>query len=687
MRFNVLFRVFGGGWLLGLLTGPVALRAGQPAFGTPQPILHPVQTRVTFGESGYADQIISGLSGSSAFYLRLPPTATLQNGQLVLYLKPSQALRLDQSSITVLVRSQPVLSARLDQLGPDAPLRIPLAVGSREPGSPFVQVELKTQLSVTDDRCKDLENPALWLKIAGESYVTFDRATNANRQLNLSNCLPAKTAILYPAQPTPADIRLVSALYTRLAAFRPYGVRLYPADHAPDSLQNLIVVGEIRRLPDRYQARLSRRPAPKQGLFFLSKPAAGSPEVLIVTGGDPEGYAKTAEAVANPNVLASAFGDFLLVDRAVTPSPAAPRSDRLTLAQLGGTPDLLQGIGSLRRSYGFRLGDFAEQPDEVEVHVDARYSGLQPGDRGFLNLYVNGVLFSSTLLDKSGLIAVSPRLKRYLLKPFNTLQAEFRFFPGTNVCQNSFLNFFAQVDVQRSFIRPTGPYSSESLSFLQFPGSFQHQPLAIIVSRAQLPAALPGVCELVRQLNAHPVATLTIPTLHTSDTDAATDASGGNLIALLDRDDAFWDRFSKAPVQFNRDFRLYSDDHNRPLITVSDTVSCGIAQVFREGKRAVLLLATGGRTTPEAFRMTARHVADPLTNLASNVLITAGPNRYFFNLTDDQSAIDYYDGEGPARDWWERYHLYVLSGLLGLVLAAFVYVRSKVKVSQAIFES
>ncbi len=650
---------------------------------TPAPAVSPA--RVTFAEAGYADQSLQGLSSTATYYLRIPPTGTLQNGQLTLLLTPSQALLLNKSSVTIQVNGQPVLSLNLNQLTPDNPISVPLSPASQQAGSPFVQVDVKTQLAISDDRCKDLENPALWLKVGQASSVTYQVAANAGKRLNLSNCLPTKTAIVYPATASPVDIRLVSALYSRLSELRPGTVGLFPASQAPDSLRNLIVVGELTSLPARYRSLLTRQPQPHQGLFVLKAATPQQPEVLFVTGSGQDGYAKTVDAVSNSTILASAFGDFLTINEARQEQLDRPQSDRLTLAQLGGQPTMMQGIGSLRQLYSFRLSDFSKQPNEIETHLEARYSGLQAGDRGYLNLYINDVLFSSTALDKSGLISVSPNVKRYLLKPFNTVQAEFRFFPGTNVCQNSFTSFFAQVDVQRSYVYSASAYSSETLSFLQYPGAFQSKPLAVVVSKSQLTQAVPGVCELVRQLNQHPAKTLTIPSVYASDSyKASTDE---NLLAILDRNDPLWALLSKAPVQFDRDFRLYGDDRSKPLFAVSDSVSCGVAQIFREGDQSVLLLSLNGTAAAGTLQNTARHLTDQLSNQASNVLIAAGPNRYVFNLTEDNASIDYYDRTDYARDWWGRYNLYILGGLLVLILLAFLYVRSKVNVSRALFEN
>ncbi|GAB3760407.1 cellulose biosynthesis cyclic di-GMP-binding regulatory protein BcsB [Spirosoma pomorum] len=641
--------------------------------------------RLTFAEAGYPDQALQGLSSTATYYLRIPPTATLQSGSLKLFLTPSQALQSNQSSVTVLVRNQPVLSLNVSQLPAGSPIVIPLSSASQEAGSPFVQVEIKTQLVITNDRCKDLENPALWLRVGSASSITYQTAYNANQKLNLSNCLAAKTAIVYPAAASATDIRLVSALYSRLTALRSEPIGLFAANQIPDSLNNLVVVGELASLPPRYRSLLPQQPQAHQGLFALRPATAGGPEILYVTGGGQDGYAKTVDAVSNPAILASAFGRFLAVSEAQQTQLTRPLSDRQSLAQLGGKSVIMQGIGSLRQLYNFRISDFSQQPDELETHLEARYSGLQAGDRGFLNLYINDVLFSSTPLDKSGLIAVSPKIKRYLLKPYNTIQAEFRFFPGTNICQNSFTSFFAQVDVQRSYLYNTTAYSAESLSFLQYPGAFQSKPLAVVVSPSQVSQAVPGVCELVRQLNLRPTSTLLIPPVYLSNAYKLSNEE--NLLAVLDRADPLWASLANAPLQFDRNFRLYGDDPSKPLFAVSDSVACGIAQVFRDKDRAVLLLSLNGPATADALRNTALHLTDQISSQASNVLISAGSNHFMFNLTEDSSNVDYYDRTDYARDWWSRYNLYVLGGLLVLVLLAFLYVRSKVRMSQALFDN
>jgi hypothetical protein len=642
------------------------------------------QSVYTFASLGYDEQSARGLSALTSYYLRIPPTAGAQGGRLVLLLTPSQALLPTNSYVTVLVRSKPVVSLRVSQLPPTGEVSVPLSAASLEPNSEFLHVEVRTRLAISDDRCQDLENPALWLNVRADSYLVLPAAVNAAERLTLANCLLTKTAIVYPAKPSPTDLRVVSALYTRLKRLRPRGVALYSDQTAPDSLPNAVVVGERNTLAPKFKARLLRPVAEGMGLFALdTKPGS---ELLFVTGSGEAGYAKTVGAVSNPTLLASAFGRFMVVNQADDARTFSPKPDRLTLEYLGGVSEMMEGIGSLRAVRSFRISDFARQPDELEVHLDARYSGLQPGDRGFLNLYVNGILLSTTALDRLGYLTMSPRISRYLLKPYNELLVEFRFYPGQSVCKNSFLNFFAQVDAKRSYLRPTRTVSPTALSFYNFPGDFQTGRVDAVVSPDQLPHAVAGMAELVSQLNNPRSEYLAIPPVYRSD-GYGLDTSKAHVLAFLGRQDGLWAKLNGVPVRFDRDFRLYNDTRSQPLFAVSDSVACAVAQVFRQDGRALMVLAANGPGPAEAFGSAARNVSDQLTNLASNVLVADRRNHYLFNLTEDQSLLSYGDEGNGLRNFWDRYNLYILAGLLVLVLLGFLYIRAKVKKSQAIFNT
>jgi hypothetical protein len=63
----------------------------------------------------------------------------------------------------------------------------------------YLKIQIKTLLTITDDPCRDLDNPAMWLKIKNYSYLSLLKSNkNFFNNVNISNCFDSKTAIVYP---------------------------------------------------------------------------------------------------------------------------------------------------------------------------------------------------------------------------------------------------------------------------------------------------------------------------------------------------------------------------------------------------------------------------------------------------------------------------------------------------------
>ena len=112
-----------------------------------------------------------------------------------------------------------------------------------------------------------------------------------------------------------------------------------------------------------------------------------------------EGYEKTITSLGNINILNSTFGDYLVVSAAENTFFKTIDENRsnLTFRQIGGTTNFMSGIGSLRSVYNFKNSDFSFTPKEVEIRVIGNYSSLAQGDRGYLNIYLNGMLINTEM--------------------------------------------------------------------------------------------------------------------------------------------------------------------------------------------------------------------------------------------------------------------------------------------------
>jgi hypothetical protein len=314
------------------------------------------------------------------------------------------------------------------------------------------------------------------------------------------------------------------------------------------------------------------------------------------------------------------------------------------------------------------------------------YGALNPGDRGFFNIYLNGSLISSEKLDVSGKLNTSVTINRYQHHKYNTLEAEFRFYPATGNCLNSFTNFFAEVDVDKSYLESKNPFITNDLSFYQYPEAFNSGTTRIVVSKSIAKYAAAAMGEIIYELNNN-INANNFPEFVYSSSFNSSDLKKYNVVALLEKNDPMMNDFPDAPIKFDKEFRLYNSDNNKIVYQLSDSVSNGLAQIFYgRSNNATLVLTATGIHQGDAFLAASKSITEQLSTLSSNVCISdANGNKYLFNINKSSENLEYIDTKSGLTRFWESYNLYILLGILVLILLAFLFVRSRIQRSQEIF--
>lgn len=672
------------------------------------------QKIVTFKALGHDDDPILGMSGSNAYFVRLDPYTEINGSKLVLYIEPSQALIKDHSFINILVADKPVYSTRLSQ---DSIQKISIALNRSllSDDKRFVKVQIKTLLTVSDDKCKDLDNPAMWVKVKGYSYFDFQQKNiqQVNTE-NISSTFETKNAIVYPANPSLADLKAVAWAYARLKKTENRNIQVYEEGKMPDTVRNYIMVGNIHHLSEAKRKLIQLNVTEGQGLFYLYKTVGNvvdtvsrvsanakgevsiqksavektvPTEILFVSGADDNGYDKAITALGNMNILNSSFGNYLVIDKAqnVFFKTIDANRSKLSLRQIGGVTNFMSGIGSLKSVYNFKNSDFSFTPKDVEIHFNGVYSGLNPNDRGFFNIYLNGMLINSQRLDQSGKLNASVTINRYQHHKYNTLEAEFRFYPATGNCANSFINFFGEIDVDKSYLESKNPFITNELSFYQYPEAFNSGTTKVVISKSVASNVAGALGEIVYELNNNINADNFPEFVYSDDLDRS-DLKKNNIVALLSKDDKIMDDFPDAPIKFNHAFRLYNNEKNQLVYSLTDSTSNGLAQIFYgRSNNAMLVLTATGKNQGEAFLAASRSITEQLSTLTSNVCITdVAGNKYLFNISKSGENLEYVDNKSTLMIFWENYNLYVLLGILVLIFMSFMYVRTKVQKSQEI---
>jgi len=671
------------------------------------------QSIVSFKSLGRDDEVIGGVSGSTSYFIKIDPDVQIEGSRLVLFLEPSQVLLRNRSFINILVNGKPVYSTRVSA---DSIMKYTLNLNKDllTEDHRFLKLQIRTLLAVSDDKCKDLDNPSMWVKVKARSYLSLVKtATSFFNNVNLSNCFDSKTAIIYPDNPTLTDLKAVGWVYARLkkTQLRPIGV--YSSTAAPDSLTNYVVVGDWANVSDDKKRYISVTPEAGQGLLYLRKTViqkmdtlvhdvvkgnevtfvrnvAMRPvpvETLFITGADETGYINTITTLANSNVIKSSYGDYLIINKAENEGVKTVDESRskLTLKDMGGITTFMEGIGALKTVYQFKNSDFSFTPKEIEVKIVGNYSNLNVTDRGFFNIYLNGILISTEKLDPTGKLNTSAIINRYELQKFNTLETEFRFYPGSGNCENSFINYFGEINVSQSYLQTRVPFIVNNLSFYQYPEAFNSGKTTIVLSRKTAPFAAATIGEIIYELNNN-IHADNYPEFVYSDKLDKSLLKKNNIIALLAKDDDLMSEFPDAPIKFNQKFRLYNNENNKVVYELNDTVSNGLAQIFYgRGNNGTLIITGTGSHLDQAFLSAAKSITDQLSTLSSNICISDVNNKYLFNISKDSDNLEYTDSKSGFAKFWEAYNLYILLIILVLILISFLYVRSRVQKSQESF--
>lgn len=653
----------------------------------------------TFESMGYDDQSIVGITGSLSYFLKVKPDDNIDQSKLVINIRASQVLNPRNSVVVVYLKDIPVWTQYVIASAIDTMFTIivPLNKKYLQEDGRFIKLKVSAKMSIGDEYCKDVDNPACWIAIKNSSYLSTSWASQIAYQRSIKEWIGEFNSVYTPVSADLDDLTAGGILYTLLKQGSAQGSAkpVYTGTYqSQDTVPGGIITGVADKLPYSVKQVI---PALQQGqgLIMIARVNVGlvSKLVLVITGADATGYKRAINTLASNRRISSAFSDKVIINEGLPSNVSIDNPSPLitSLEDIGGVPVLMEGIGGLRQKYIFSLTEFNAIPNRLTFHLESYFSVLKPDDRGFLNIYLNqNLIYNGSLMDRANFID-DIDLKPYLLSKFNTLEVEFRFHPGTNICKDGFSNFFAFVNVKSSTLTFSGERENKFYSFFNFPAEFRKVPSKIIVSSSLYNANLvSSVGELLYQLNS-PIKNdfnkLIVPQLVAADKTSLDDLRGFNLIALLDRNDPFIKNFAEIPVQADKDFEIYKDHSGLVNYNINDFSNSGMAQIFREkGSTVLLVTSLGDSSRKEAFVSVIKNFSTQLTEIESNVCIATsnGISKYFFKIPEDANSVIYKGQKNKLAIFFDTFKYWLVLLALALTLLGFFFVRSRVRKSQEI---
>ena len=337
----------------------------------------------TFKSMGYDDASITGISGSLSYFIKVKPDDNIDQSTLVLNLRASQVLNANNSFVVVYLKDEPVYTQRVITSALDTLLtfKVPLSTKYLQPDGRFIKVRVAAKMSIGDEYCKDIDNPACWLGVKNSSYISASTQVGFTYQRSIKEVIQEYNSVYTPASADVDDLMaggLVYALIRQGAASK----QVYTATYSPsDSVPAGIIAGTADKLPYAVKQAMPSV-SPGQGLIALVplNVGFGTPRyVLVVTGGDNAGYKKAISTLASNKRLSSAFSDKILVSDATFSSEVVAGASPLvtTLEELGGGGELMEGIGALRKKFNFSFTDYIADKAAVKT-IEKLNAAYQP---------------------------------------------------------------------------------------------------------------------------------------------------------------------------------------------------------------------------------------------------------------------------------------------------------------------
>jgi hypothetical protein len=304
----------------------------------------------TMEDMGYRNESIRGIAGAVNFFLKLNPKDDVNNMRLVLKIKPSQVLNRDLSAVTVSLRDEPVYTSRIFATGIDSIMTIIIDLNKRfvQPDGRFIKLRVDAKMSMTDEYCKDVDNPAVWMTVRNSTYLEVKKQEKINFTQSLKETILKYDKITTPANSDLDDLVAGGVLFSLLKQ-KEVLKELYTSNYnTTDTMTGTIVTGIYDKIPNFLKPFLPELKA-GQGCIYNVQPFGDNRYVMVVTGKDQEGYKKTINTLTNYKILNASFSYRMVIESGppnlfkTNPLPVV-----FSLEDLGATPKLMEGVDLLK---------------------------------------------------------------------------------------------------------------------------------------------------------------------------------------------------------------------------------------------------------------------------------------------------------------------------------------------------
>jgi hypothetical protein len=355
---------------------------------------------------------------------------------LKLFLKISPLLN-ERSSIKVFIEKIPVFNERINKLGSEPIIEIPIEKLKGISIGEQLDVEIFGYFSITDDRCVDEPSGNLWMMVDLES------------------------SLHYWVQ---SPILSIKDYFTATAETFNIALQQYEPSHVEAAMRLSGFLGSLT-------------PGTKIPLEF-SEFSEKEKNVFI---GD---FDKDAELFGS-NLYITPKGVDFLINKWVSVTPFSSIQfhsydtnidnsfSEITFEDLGQDHRIMRGIGDLTASIPFSLYELGGWPKRLMCTLAYSHTPVHPEERSFLKIKLNGALLEAQeVTGQGGDKSISFNIPVRYLNPLNSLEITFSYYLNRGDCKGSLPEMEVTI-FQDSFLTTSGFQEKPPLTIGSYPSVFR----------------------------------------------------------------------------------------------------------------------------------------------------------------------------------------------------------------------
>lgn len=643
--------------------------------------------QTTFSEFGYPEStVLNGPKASTVFYFN---QSSKMESMVHLEIVPSQLILKEISSITFMIGDKPVYSTFLSAFTDTIKIDLPIKPESILSG--FIKLELISNLFLSDDECRDYDEPGLWLRVTPNSYVNTESTPLSSKKPDwtIDQFIPEVENMVLSKDFTKENPDLVTYLHYYFKKYQGIDLPIhYLEDSSSLSINKAIflVNGTERSYYFPKEGELGI--TPNQGDFkmiykkVLDKNSLDSVYTsnLILSSENRDGMLKAMQFLFFQDLTSSALTDKLRVLKSTKGDSIFNFNLKNTFnfEELGLETELSTGIGKIVKN--IPLPNYLAQGNlsAMNIRIKINHKPISEGENAFTNIYLNNILIKSFKLDETGILEQDVSFKNLSLSKGSYLGIEYIYVPEGGFCDRNITDFYAQISPKESLLIPQ--YREEiPLTFSSFPRNFSGKPMDFIYDFEIQKDEISALSDLILKLNSRfeSESTPYLPSFISVVDDLKPLSSQSNKVLISKNPKRYKELFlPEQYIKFLDDYISFKSDEIPQFFDVNYETPLVYAQLFQSNKNKILMISDLSKST-KAIKTAIEGIDDLFLTNSGNVLISNTERYYFFDLRNNELKNQSEITLNQFEEFWIEFRLFAITTIIAFIVVLLTYIFNK----------